>query len=718
MHLYRSISFLLTSLCVTNAFDDAPLLTVPTLGTLQGRVYQTVGNLQNTPKDYYSYKNIPYAHSVANEKRFTQPILREEQLGTPEDPFNARSSGPLCHQSSLAVEQLNTLSNSTMRDVIGQTLGSLTDAWIDAVVRVISSFVEFEIDPDMTVGEVLDEWLDIQLVVSEDCLHLSVNTPYSPKELESSPKKLPVMFFVHGGAFYMGTQMKMDASRLGDVADVIVVAINYRVGPLGFMCLNTEEAAGNMGMLDMVTALEWVQNNIQHFGGDPNQVTIFGESAGSASIGHLLLSPLTNQADLFSKGIGQSGSAISPWAFDREPNFHAKNIAAKLNCKSQNHTEIVECLRTRNATDITMKHMEYVEEQRAMGSLGFGGTIPCAQTKGEKKFYVEGQHPENILISGNYTKVPIMFGANKHEGSYVYGVVYFDFLVPNNIQNDTEFMRDELVLTLLRAVGISQEYALAQLLEQYFFQEWQMGDLGQMTPGTVDMLSTFFLKASSYKMVQENSKYENSYWYSIEHEASKKSVYNLLFSSDKPAHIDNPGVCHADELMYLFNVNLPLLLCNTADVFGAIAEKLQSCGIENIFECISDLIDPLGPFKAEWGQCFTGKLTQEEEVWSDRIVKMWTNFAKTGNPTPDDVVMDIPKIPAWSWDNPSYIALTKDKGVIKQDYTLTYNDVMSESLTPPPETTPTTSLPEPSSASNIAINIAALLALPFLFILL
>lgn len=60
------------------------------------------------------------------------------------------------------------------------------------------------------------------------------------------------------------------------------------------MCLNTEEAAGNMGMLDMVTALEWVQKYIEHFGGDPSQVTIFGESAGSASIGHLLLSPLTN----------------------------------------------------------------------------------------------------------------------------------------------------------------------------------------------------------------------------------------------------------------------------------------------------------------------------------------------------------------------------------------------------------------------------------------
>ncbi len=82
-------------------------------------------------------------------------------------------------------------------------------------------------------------------------------------------------------------------ARLGDVADVVVVAINYRLGSMGFTCLDTDEAAGNMGMLDMVEALRWVQTHIHKFGGDPDQVTIFGESAGAASIGHLLLSPLT-----------------------------------------------------------------------------------------------------------------------------------------------------------------------------------------------------------------------------------------------------------------------------------------------------------------------------------------------------------------------------------------------------------------------------------------
>ena len=130
--------------------------------------------------------------------------------------------------------------------------------------------------------------------MDEDCLHLSVYTPHNPETaLDVDSAKLPVMFFVHGGAFQAGTNMGMDASRLGEVADVIVVSINYRLGPLGFLCLDTDEGAGNMGMLDMVLALEWVQDNIHLFGGNREQITIFGESAGAASIGHLLMSNST-----------------------------------------------------------------------------------------------------------------------------------------------------------------------------------------------------------------------------------------------------------------------------------------------------------------------------------------------------------------------------------------------------------------------------------------
>ena len=149
------------------------------------------------------------------------------------------------------------------------------------------------------MGQLLEEWLDISLSANEDCLHLAVYTPYNPDTaMDNSTQKLPTMFFVHGGGFSAGTQIQMDAARLGEVADIIVVSISYRLGPLGFLCLDTDEGAGNMGMLDMVLALEWVQDNIHLFGGDKDRVTIFGESAGAAAIGHLALSPLTNSNEV------------------------------------------------------------------------------------------------------------------------------------------------------------------------------------------------------------------------------------------------------------------------------------------------------------------------------------------------------------------------------------------------------------------------------------
>ena len=163
------------------------------------------------------------------------------------------------------------------------------------IINGLNMFFEIDIITDTTpVGQLLEEWLDITLSANEDCLHLAVYTPYDPDTvLADNTTKLPVMFFVYGGGFSAGTQLQMDAARLGEVADVIVVSISYRLGPLGFLCLDTDEGAGNMGMLDMVLALEWVQENIHLFGGNKDKVTIFGESAGAAAIGHLALSPLS-----------------------------------------------------------------------------------------------------------------------------------------------------------------------------------------------------------------------------------------------------------------------------------------------------------------------------------------------------------------------------------------------------------------------------------------
>ena len=113
-----------------------------------------------------------------------------------------------------------------------------------------------------------------------------------PSAQHGNPK-LPVMFFIHGGGFMQGGYIGSGPKKLLE-RDVVLVEVQYRVGPLGFFCLPDDEIAGNMGLLDQLMGLDWVRQNIEHFGGDPERVTIFGESAGAASVSYHMISPLSH----------------------------------------------------------------------------------------------------------------------------------------------------------------------------------------------------------------------------------------------------------------------------------------------------------------------------------------------------------------------------------------------------------------------------------------
>ena len=124
-------------------------------------------------------------------------------------------------------------------------------------------------------------------VGDEDCLNINVYTP------NIDGKKRPVMVYLHGGAFIMGggASYFFGPNYLIE-HDVLLVTFNYRLGAFGFLATDDKASAGNMAILDQITALKWVQKNIEKFGGDPSQVTIFGEDSGAASASVLILSPL------------------------------------------------------------------------------------------------------------------------------------------------------------------------------------------------------------------------------------------------------------------------------------------------------------------------------------------------------------------------------------------------------------------------------------------
>ncbi|XP_070551121.1 carboxylesterase 1D-like [Ptychodera flava] len=192
-------------------------------------------------------------------------------------------------------------------------------------------------------------FLPIEGKQDEDCLFLNV---YAPKTTQS--RKLPVMVWIHGGALVVGSGSGdfYDGTVLAAVGDVVVVTFNYRLGALGFFVTGDEHATGNYGLYDQIAALQWIQTNIEAFGGDPNKVTVFGESAGSISAEFLLLSPLTD--GLFHRVILQSGTATMAGFTGSDSAFHntiAHGLGKIVGCEKDTSDELVACLRSVEADD-------------------------------------------------------------------------------------------------------------------------------------------------------------------------------------------------------------------------------------------------------------------------------------------------------------------------------------------------------------------------------
>ncbi|OQD87301.1 hypothetical protein PENANT_c006G08609 [Penicillium antarcticum] len=195
---------------------------------------------------------------------------------------------------------------------------------------------------------------------SEDCLFLNVWTPYLPNSSRIKKKNLkPVMLWIHGGAFTGGTgsDSTFDGTNLASRGDVVVVTINYRLATLGFLALDNGETNGNYGLADQTTALEWVRRNIQDFGGDPDRVTIFGQSAGAASVRALLASPKARgnfAASIMESNLGglAYGTTYSSYyTIPEEMEAVGNAILAETNCTHA--VSQLECLRALPTSTIT-----------------------------------------------------------------------------------------------------------------------------------------------------------------------------------------------------------------------------------------------------------------------------------------------------------------------------------------------------------------------------
>ncbi|MFD2200046.1 carboxylesterase/lipase family protein [Shivajiella indica] len=236
---------------------------------------------------------------------------------------------------------------------------------------------------------------------SEDCLYLNVWTPAKSKK-----EKLPVLVWIYGGGFSFGSTS--DPVHNGEHLarkGVVLVSIAYRVGQLGFLAHpelseeNPNVVSGNYGLLDQIAGLKWVKDNISAFGGDPDKVTIFGESAGGISVSMLCASPLAK--GLFQQAISQSGGSFGP---TRPTTFPGENM------KTLEQAERVglEYVQKLNASSIAQLR-EIPAEELPMG-MGLGGAWPIVDG------YVIPDDQYKLYEAGKYNNVPVLLGYNSDEG--------------------------------------------------------------------------------------------------------------------------------------------------------------------------------------------------------------------------------------------------------------------------------------------------------------
>lgn len=229
---------------------------------------------------------------------------------------------------------------------------------------------------------------------SDDCLNLNVWTP-------SVDDSRPVLVWIHGGAFSLGagSLSVYDGSRLAAATNTVVVTINYRLGALGFLVIDDPSCTPNVGLLDQVAALEWVRNNISAFGGDPDNVTIFGESAGGGSVLSLLSMP--SAVGLFQRAIIQSGA--TDLLLDRDK---AQLVAEAVARAAGLETVDVDALRAMSGAQIIE-----AQANAAMELFGTVGTMPF--------------HPvvDGVVLpytwleaaSSGFNPVPVIIGTNRDE---------------------------------------------------------------------------------------------------------------------------------------------------------------------------------------------------------------------------------------------------------------------------------------------------------------
>ena len=340
--------------------------------------------------------------------------------------------------------------------------------------------------------------------INEDCLYLNV---WVPAKSMRGKSKLPVMVWIYGGGFVSGatSEPRQDGTNLAKEG-VVVVSMNYRLGIFGFFAhpeLATESgrnSTGNYGLLDQVAALEWVKHNVAAFGGDPGNVTIFGESAGSFSVSDLMASPVAK--GLFQRAIGESGGAFSSQGLPFRTQAQSMETGAKF---------ADETLGAKTLADLRA-----IPAQKVLDAAMNAKTVRFAPSVDG---YFLAEPVPAIFAAGKQSDVPLLAGWNKDEGG---------FGVPK--ENPTSALKE----TALKEFDDKADQ---------FLRLYPSATDEQAARSMEDFAGDRFIAFSTWK------------WLEAEKKTGKSSVYRYRFDIQHPADPKRPpnaGAYHSAEIEYVF----------------------------------------------------------------------------------------------------------------------------------------------------------------------
>ncbi|XP_009664053.1 general transcription factor 3C polypeptide 5 isoform X1 [Struthio camelus] len=367
---------------------------------------------------------------------------------------------------------------------------------------------------------------------SLDCLYLNIWIPQGRKEVSTN---LPVMVWIYGGAFLLGGSQGAnfldnylyDGEEIAVRGNVIVVTFNYRLGPLGFLSTGDENAPGNYGLKDQHMAIAWVKRNIRAFGGDPENITIFGESAGAVSVSLQTLSP--HNKGLFKRAISQSGVGLCSWAIQKNPLAWAQKIAQNVGCPTDNTTVLANCLRVSDPKALTLAyHLELINlpspvvHQLALTPVVDGDFLPDV--------------PENLFA--NAADIDYIAGVNNMDGHIFAGID-----IPAINRPLVKVTADE-VYKLIQGLTLEKGLRGANATYALYTQVWGDNPDQEVVKRTVVDVATdyIFLIPTQWSLKLH------------QHNARSAKTYSYVFSqpSRMPIYPSWTGADHADDLQYVF----------------------------------------------------------------------------------------------------------------------------------------------------------------------